>query len=260
MKKIAILPGLLTAVLCCGSLGVSAYTPDDVAQKAREAGWPETLIQIGYNEWSSGEFSQQDLDDAYDSVLEYNTESEKFICNSLGVSVDKVRALAAGDSQNATDPENPDAPQETQPPTPVTPYERIDSAEFINMPLEEKQEYISSLEEDQQADFIASLSREERNSIIKQLPTEDKMELMQNYINTAQSMGMNVAVDNISEQDISVTIRNEEGVVIDKAAVGIVIDETGISRTKPLLFSGIGILISLAGFGLVYRYGSKSDE
>ena len=71
---------------------------------------------------------------------------------------------------------------------------------------------------------------------------------------------MNVTVDELTDKDISVTVRNQEGIVIDKAEVGIVIDETGISHTRPLLFAGIGILLSAAGFGWLYWYIKHTEQ
>ena len=277
-KKIsALCTGLLTACLCGASLSVSAYTPDDVAQKAREAGWPETLIQTGYNQWASGEYSQAELDEAYDSVMSYNEQTEEFIYNQFGIDPDEARQkLAEKEAQQETSAEtqpvsetaqNPETDSsasetqaETQAETAQTSEKFISDSEFINMNMDEKKEYVNSLSSEEKTEFISSLSTEARNSIIKQLPTEDKVAIMQKYIDTASTMGMNVTVDELTEKDISVTVRNNDGVVIDKAEVGVVIDETGISHTKPLMVAGIGILISAAGFGWLYWYIKHTEQ
>lgn len=272
MKKYAISAGILSAcLLCSAGISASAYTADDVAQKAREAGWPEYLIQSGYNEWASGSYTQEDLDEAYGSVMSYNEQTEEIICNAFGVEPQPkpdpvVTDPIPTDPTNA--PENPVTPDNNNtgnpdssadPGTPVIP-DRVSSSDFINMTLDEKKEYVNSLADDQKNAFLASLSKEERNSIIKQLPTDQKVALMQTYIDTASSMGMNVVVDSMTDQNISVTVRNDEGVIIDKAGVGVVIDETGISHTKPLLFAGLGILTAAAGFVLLYWYSKKTEE
>ncbi len=287
-KKYYLLPaGILTACLCCASLGVSAYTPDEVAAKAREAGWPENIIQIGYNQWASGEYTQEQLDEAYDSVLDYNEQTEEFVYNSFGIDPDEARAKIAeketaetsvpteaetqpetsapettenpSESQTAPETTEQTAPETTVPPE-TQPEKYIPDSEFISMTLEQKQEYVNSLDTDDKTDFIAGLSTEARNSIIKQLPTDEKIAIMQKYIDTATTMGMNITVDEITDKDISLTVRNQEGVVVDKAEVGIVIDETGISYTKPLLAAGIGILISAAGFGWLYWYIQHTEH
>ena len=75
----------LAGILCAGMLMLgmsfsamtaSAYTADDVAAKARQAGWPENLIQTGYNQWASGEYTQEQLDEAYNSVCDYSEQTE----------------------------------------------------------------------------------------------------------------------------------------------------------------------------------------
>lgn len=258
----------LAGILCAGMLMLgmsfsamtaSAYTADDVAAKARQAGWPENLIQTGYNQWASGEYTQEQLDEAYNSVCDYSEQTEEFIYNSFGIDPVEARKKAA---QQATEAETqPDAQNDNQNVSPADNSSTyISDSDFINMSMEEKQEYVNSLPDEQRTDFINSLSTEARNSIIKQLPTQDKAAIMQKYIDTADTMGMHVTVDNIGEKDISVTVRNEEGIVIDKTAVGIVIDETGISYTKPLVLAGIGILISIAGFAGLYWYIKHTEE
>ena len=278
-KFSALCAGILTVCLCSANFSVSAYTPDEVAQKAREAGWPETLIQTGYNQWASGEFSQEELDEAYDSVLDYNEQTEEFIYNQFGIDPDEARQKIAEKeaqvqketssetqpaSETVQDSETSASETETQAETSETSQKTdtqfISDSEFINMNMDEKKAYVNSLSSDEKTEFLSSLSTEARNSIIKQLPTEDKVAIMQKYIDTASTMGMNVTVDELTEKDISVTVRNNDGIVVDKAEVGVVIDETGISHTKPLLFAVIGILFSVGGFGWLYWYIKHTEQ
>ena len=270
MKKnlYAFCAGVLTIALCSANLSASAYTADDVAAKARAAGWPETLIQTGYNQWASGEYTQDQLDSAYSSVSSYNEQTEEFIYNSLGIDTDEARQKIA-EQEAAKNEETADTQTETQAEMQAeTQQESVSSNaekyisddEFIDMSMEEKQEYVNSLPAEEKTEFVTNLSREAKNSIIKQLPTEEKAAIMQKYIDTASTMGMNVTVDSITEKDISVTVRNADGIVIDKAEVGVVIDETGISHTKPLTAAGIGLLVSLAGFGGLYWYIRHTEQ
>lgn len=282
MRKYAISAGIFTACfICSANISAKAYTADDVAQKARDAGWPEYLIQSGYNEWASGSYSQDDLDQAYYSVQSYDEQTEQMICNAFGVEPQpSTEPPQQTPTQNQTNPDNTTSQNTSSPdssgsdnsasqtipdsdnssPDSSAPNNRIDSAEFINMTLDEKINYVNTLEDSQKSEFLSGLSREERNSIIKQFPAEQKMALMQNYIDTASSMGMNVVVDSVTDNNISVTVRDNEGVIIDKAGVGIVIDETGISHTKPLLFAGLGILTAITGFSLLYWYSKHTEQ
>lgn len=239
----------LAAAFCMfGScaLSASAYTADDVAARARASGWPEYLIQAGYNEWSSGNYSQEQLDAAYASVSSYDEKSGQMMANALGIRY-KDDTPAATDAPATDAPTEGSTPDSAAPQKPAatdsititkndgTTEERIPKSEFIGMTLEEKQSYIASMTPESQNAFMNSLTPEERNSILKQLPAEDKAALVQTYIDAANGIGMNVAVDSISGSDISLTIRNNSGQVIGQTAVGTIIDETGISHTVPLV-------------------------
>jgi hypothetical protein len=283
-----LLPALCTAAVCLGSsLSASAYTADDVAAKARAAGWPEYLIQAGYNEWASGNYSQSDLDKAYNSVSQYDQDTGELIRDALGVSDPSPAPASDAPSNAATDaPTNAEtaapasqaadlpaetnapAPQQTAPaPAPAatvtktdgTTEERVSKADFIQMTIEEKKDYVASLSEESKQEFMGSLSSEERNSIIKQLPAEDKAALIQSYVDTAKDMGMNVAVDSITDNNVSMTIRNEDGQVIGKTAVGTIIDETGISHTAQFLTAFLAALTAVFGFMMIYRYLARLD-
>ncbi len=284
----------MTAVLaaCCliytGGVCIpaNAYTADDVAAKARQAGWPETLIQMGYNEWSSGDYSQDKLDTAYAKVQEYNSQTKDLICNYFGVDPEEVPdpeekggsdasdspqtstnsdSEQTGENTPTAETENADSSQNQPTAETVTKKDgttetRIEPSDFIKMTFEEKIDYVNQLEDTSKNEFVASLSKEEKNSMLKQMPVEDKVALMESYIDTADSMGLNVSVDSLTEENISLTVRNEEGRIVDKAAVGVVVDETGISHTKPLLLSLAGILTAVFGFMGLYRYIRKTEE
>ncbi len=287
----------MTAVLaaCCliytGGVYIpaSAYTADDVAAKARQAGWPETLIQMGYNEWSSGDYTQDKLDMAYAKVQEYNSQTKDLICNYFGVDPEEVpdpENNSGSDVSEQSAPTDSNSEQiaetsedgeiisptenssssgnqsdlETVTKTDGTTEPRIEPSDFIKMTFEEKIDYVNQLEDTSKNEFVASLSKEEKNSMLKQMPVEDKVALMESYIDTADSMGLNVSVDSLTEENISLTVRNDEGRIVDKAAVGVVVDETGISHTKPLLLSLIGVLMAVFGFTGLYRYIRKTEE
>lgn len=215
------------------------HTVDDIVQRAKESGYPEDIILAGRNQWESDDYTQDDLDTMYHQVEKYDKKLEDLIKNMFPPS---------------TEP-SPELPQETASPI----NHRIDSDTFINMTLEEKQNYINSLSDSEREAFLAGLSPAERNSMIKQLPADQKMQLTQDYIDTANTMGLNISVDAITDDNISLTIRNDDGIIINKADVGVVIDETGISHTKPLLFTGLGILTAITGFGVLYWYSRHTE-
>ena len=245
------------------SLTAGAYSADDVAAKARASGWPEYLIQEGYSQWASGEYTQQQLDEAYASVSEYDEKTGKMIANSLGVRYQEAPAPTGSSAPTEADPtaaeDVPAASAATVTKTDGTTEERIPAADFIKMSLEEKQAYVASLSEESKIAFMETLTPEERRSVLKQLPNEDKASLVQEYVNAASGMGMNVAVDSISGGDVSMTIRNSEGTVVGKMAVGTIVDETGISHTAPYLGALAAIVLAAAGIGFVNRRNERES-
>lgn len=276
------LPALCAAALCLGSsLTASAYTPDDVAAKARAAGWPENVIQAGYNEWASGEYTQAQLDKVYASVTQYDAQTAEMISEALDIEAPPPSAAPASDTP--TDPQT-EAPSDPAPETPAqndgvpapqqtipepaavivtkadgSTEERISKADFIQMSMEEKKNYVASLSEESKKTFMDTLSTAERNSILKQLPADEKAALIQKYVDTAKDMGLNVAVDTIADNNVSMTIRNNEGQIVGKTGVGIIIDETGISHTAQLMTAFLAALTAVFGFAMIYRYLSRLD-
>ena len=273
------------AVICMGSgLTARAYTPDDVAAKAREAGWPDYLIQVGYNEWSSGGYTQKELDKAYESVEGYDTQTKEMICNYFGIDPDDVpdpespapteaatsaateaaaggvtggdtSGGAAGNTSSNTSGGTAYQGNESLIVTKTdgTTEQRVSKADFISMTYEEKKAYVDTLTEDSKAAFVASLSAAEKNSMIKQMPAAEKAALVQTYIDTASTMGLNVTVDQLTGDDISLTMRDEEGKVVGMTNLGTTVDETGISHTLPYGLAAGAAAAALAGFVWIGR-------
>lgn len=238
------------SVLWMSGVTASAISPDDVAAKARRAGFSESQVQQGYNAWSTGEYTEDDLWQAYYALDDYIADTDDKIGNALGGGTETPAATEA--AQTVTEAQTSPATEAVQ--------DRIPAKDFINMTLEEKRDYVNSLPAEQRQAFIDSLSNEERNSILKQLPVDQKADIVQGLVDTAGAMGMNVSVDEISDDNIALTMRNEDGVIIDKSAVGITIDETGIDYSGKWAVAGVGVLVSAVGIGLLYRYIRKTEE
>ncbi len=303
--KTSMLAVLLAAgCLCCtAGLTAAAITVDDVAQKAREVGFPEEQVQLGYNMWATGEYTQADLEEAYAMLCEYDTDANDkidsiFDTGATGTTTPPAtepdrtgdvtpsgNTSSAGSSDNSTvtppsqstssaadsasgsansnaggtaggntSSAAPSAPSESKPSGTVT------STDFILMTLDEKIAYVNSMSPEDKENFLNNLTPAERNSIIKQMNIDDQAELLQGYINVAEKMNMNISVDSISSEGIAITVRDNEGTIVDKSATGITIDETGISHTGLLAAAAAAILLCAAGFAGLYRYICKTDE
>lgn len=266
--KRGILSAMLTAgCLCSLALPAAAYTVDEVAEKARECGYSEEMIQLGYNEWATGNYTQADLDAIYEQLCAYDDQADDMvdsIFENTSIPDDVVVPTnpPAEEDSSASEESTASGTTDSQESSSSggTASGTVSSADFINMTLEEKIAYVNSMDEATREAFLDNLTAEERNSIIKQMSLDDKAELMQGYIDTAETMGLNVVVDSLTDTNISVTIRNQDGVIVDKAAVGVTIDETGISHTKLIVLAAAAVALSVLGLAALYRYLCRSDR
>jgi hypothetical protein len=150
----------------CGTgISAAAYTVDEVAQKAREVGYSEEMVQMGYNEWASGSYTQADLDSAYAQLCDYDNKADDKI-NEIFGNTDTSESSASSET-DSTDSSTEAAVSDAQ-------TTRPSSAEFINMTLDEKIAYVNTMSEQEKNTFLSSLTTEERNSIIKQMSVSDK--------------------------------------------------------------------------------------
>lgn len=271
-KRHTAFAAVLTACcLCGGGLHAAAITVDDVAQKAREVGFPEEQVQLGYNYWASGEYTEKDLEEAYARLCEYDQQADDKI-DDIFNNGGTVQPTQPAQTQPATQPPAQTGAAQTQPATQTpansgttAPAETqpasttISSYDFIMMSLDEKIAYVNSMSPADKEAFLNNLTPGERNSIIKQMNVNDQAELLQGYIDAAKEMNMNIAVDSISAEGIAITVRDDEGTIIDKSATGITIDETGIAHDGLLAAAAIAVLLAAAGFALVYRHLCRTD-
>ena len=136
----------------------------------------------------------------------------------------------------------------------------ISVAEFIKMTLEEKKEFINTLSDDEKAVFLGSLTNEERNSIIKALPTDTKIDILSNFIDAGNSMGLNMQIEDLENDKLSMSIRDDEGKLIDVSNVGVTVADTGYDYKLFALIGGAVILASLLGFYLIFKKLSAEEN
>ncbi|MBR3630060.1 MAG: hypothetical protein IKN55_06270, partial [Oscillospiraceae bacterium] len=200
-------------------------------------------------------------DAAYNSVSSFNEGSGEMLCNMLGLDPDDY----LGDMNADPAPTQPPAEGTTEAPMMVkkndgTVEERIQPSAFTKMTKEERQAYVDSLSPESKKAFIASLTGEERKSLLKDLPAEDKAALVQKYLDTAGDMGLNVTVDGVDGNNLSMTLRDEEGRIVDKTGTSVSVEETGYSHTLPLAAAAGGVLVAAAGFAGLYYYIRRTEQ
>ncbi len=263
MKRKTIKRRILAALFAAGCLfsmsGLSAsavVTVDDIANKVRELGFPESEVQLGYNMWASGMYTQEDLDkiwkkldtfegdilDLYEEILMSGVEIPQIPeTDPTSPAENTEGTTGATDAPTESTTENTEAP--TQAPT----------KEFAKMTLDEKRAYVSTMTPEERRKFLENLTPAERKSLLKQMSVEDKAEVMEGFIGVAEEMGMHVSVDNLTDDNISLTIRDDDGTIIDKSEMGVTIDETGISHTGLLVSSAAGVILALSGLVVLSR-------
>ena len=264
---------LISAAAVCGTVSAApaafAATIDDVAAVARQYGIPESAIQQGYNEY----YADPDVytSEHFDSAIAYIEAYHQDIINQL-----------TGGSDNPQTPT--EAPVQTEPATTETSTEtitkpassgesspqapadestipnRVPEKEFINMTLEEKQNYVASLSPEDQTAFLNSLSPDELKSVVKQLPTDEKASVLDNFAKASSSLGVNVTVDEISNDSVSISMRNNKGELVDVASLGVIVEDTGYDYRPVYLIAAAMLLAAAGGIWLVLRRFFINDK
>lgn len=268
MKRRTMKHRILAALFAAGcffsvnGLSASAVTVDDIANKARELGFPESEVQRGYNKWSTGAFTQEDLDNIWAELENFEGDIldlyEKFFMYGIeGLpqqpTTDPVKPTEGTTGATDAPTEDTQAPEATEAPT------QAPTKEFAKMTFEEMRAYVSGMTPEERRTFFENLTPEERKNILKQMPIDNKAEVMEGFLGVAEEMGMHVTVDKLTDDNISLTIRDDQGVIVDKSEMGITIDETGISHTGLLVSAAAGAILALSGLAVLSRK-MGSDE
>ena len=251
---------LITAVCSMALPAFSAYsaTVDECAEVARSYGVSESAIQSAYNAYYANpdKYTSEDFDVIIDTLHLYGSDSDALIKSYFGI------------TDNPDTPETPETP--TQPATTAPADNNSSSAEtttvtekdtsFADMDISQKADYINSLPESERSSFIENLSTEERNSIIKQLPIDDKTELLSRFAEAGKQMGLNMTVDEITNDSVSLSVRNDEGVLVDQSSMGVIVEDTGYDYRMIFALVSAGIIASSAGIFLIFRKISKDEK
>lgn len=248
--------------VCACAINAGAATIDDVAATARRLGFPESVIQQGYNQYY--EDPELYTSDVLDDAISYLYTYEKDLKAQLGIvdapsepetSQPEVNEPTTSET-NKPGQEKPSEPQSTTSGSaaisPEIPNKPSDD-EFTNMTLDEKRDYIASLTPQQQQQFFNSLSADALKSIVKQLPTDDKAGVANSFVKAGEAMGIKVTVDKISDDGISMSMRNNNGELIDVASVGVIVENTGYDYRGIFALSASLILAAAGALWMVIR-------
>lgn len=264
--------GLAAAAVtaAAGCMTVSAGSVDDVLNAMRDIGIPESIVLNARTRYESVPHDENGMTlihngretyDTYENWADYVTifgkdYIYKGIAAELGIPADEVERYFT-----TTAPVEDNQGTVTTVTTPEFVPSIVTDKPFTAMTLEEKKAYVASLPEEERMPFLASLSPSERNSIIKQLDTDSKSDIVSGFADLASDLGMNVSVDHIEGNDISLSIRDDDGRLIDTAAVGASsVDDTGWDLRVPVFGSAGAMLFALTGLGWIALRESKNGK
>lgn len=260
------------------SLGLSAAIPvsvnaasaADAAAVARSLGIPEEFIQQGWNAYyANPEKYPPEVIDSYieilygmgqDAIKQLIIENGGTVTPPQAVTTappvttaavtTKTTTASQGSSSTPGNPQSPDKPDDgsitlTMPDGST--FTRVSGAEFAAMTLEEKRAYLSAFTPEQQSVFLANLSPEDYKSLLKQMDIDSKVQVLDNVTGITNDMGLNITVDKLTEDDLTLSMRDENGQLVAIGSAGDTVADTGYDRR--MLFAAAAGLIAIGGTG-----------
>ena len=253
MKRIrkclsAVLPAVICAAGCLTLHCAAEGSVEDVYEAMRRIGMPETMIQEAKTQYQNEPHDENGMEingtyQTYDIWAETVELCQDAIWDKVGEQFGVSGAEIRAQMKNQEDAAAQNGGGEQQTPAVSVPEPE---KPFVNMTLEEKQDYVASLPEDQRAAFLASLSKSERNSVIKQMDTDSQADIVGSFVDLGEQFGMHISVDQLDGNGINYAVRNSEGELIDANSVSASADDTGWDMTVPVL---CGAFMTLAAAG-----------
>lgn len=217
---------IIASLVVCASLfsatdkyiSVSATTMQDVIDAARNEGNTEADIQQLII------FLQSDPDktsDEYDQLIDEIKKRSKNEVVGEGIGqIDPVVSVPQTDSSSSEE----------------------ESKKYSSLTEEEKNEYINSLTDDQ------------KNQILKGMDKDRQLEILKGMIDSGSKLGINLTVDEMTGDSINYSIRDKDGKLIGKSAIGLVVDDTGIDYTKLIAGAFFLFIMSSYGIAVLWKY------
>lgn len=269
---------LLTAALLAVSLtavpmSANAATPEEAEAIARQYGVPEETLQAFWNEYYSNPelYPPEIIDGMIEQFKEYAKDIVTNVPHDPNASV-PVSTTTASNTQTTVVPDNPATPAE--PKEPDKPEDgsiiltmpdgstitRISTEQFIALSYEDKMTYLSTFPEDQQTVIINNFTPEEYKSMLRQLPAGDKLNVIDNLSSISESFGVNLTVDELTDNSLSFQMKNQDGELVGVGSVNNSIENTGYDRRGIIALIASLITVGTGGlFVLVKKCFNKKD-
>lgn len=260
-----------------GAITASASTVNDVIAAAQAVGIPSQYIQEGINTYGGGNYTSEQCDQAIASIYSYQGRVDDLLYDYFDVpkpnSPSTQPVTQPGNSNNQTpsktDENSNDNTSSGNSAAGVndnnnnsnnTSNNRPSNNEFINMTFDEKIDYISKLPNDEKTEFIKNMTTDERNSFIKQLPMDDKASILNEFLKVGDAVGINLSVDEMSDNSIVISARDANGKLIDVSNMGNSIQNTGKPYTLPIVISAGLIAVAFGGIALTINATKSKNK
>ena len=130
-----------------------------------------------------------------------------------------------------------------------TTFTRMSRADFIKLSYADKMAYLRTFTPEQQQIIINDFSPEEYRQMLKQAPSTTKMDVVDELSKAADVMGMNITVNEISDDSVSIAMRNDKGELIGVATAGNRVEDTGYDRRG--IYAVAALIVTAAGAGMI---------
>lgn len=261
----------VSAGLICSAIGASATTVDDVAEAARAKGVPEEAIAAGYDKYYSDPdaYMEEDFDYAIDNMDDIINDMirQGYITPTpepTTAAVDDTPAVttASGESGTSAQTTTTAEPAITVTDTSGNSVTRVSEQDFINMDYNTKVSYIQSFTPDQQQIIIDNLTPDEYKSLLKSLPVEQKADVVNGFADVAERMGMNITVDEITNDKVSLSLRGDDGELLSVVKTGDTVEDTGYNRRELYMAAGGLVIIAMAALiiAAIKNFRRTEDE
>lgn len=249
-------------ILACAVLAVSmcavpatsyAATIEEAVAIARQYGIPEETIQECLNMYYEEPelYTPEVIDDLIAKFKAYQGEIITNVPYDPNAQVPSVTVTTPAPDNPVMDVPVDDSITLTMPDG--TTFTRISAEKFIALSYEEKMTYLSTFPEDQQTVIIDNLTPEEYKSLLKQLPTEDKLDVIDSLTDVSESMGVNLTVNELTDNSVSFQMKNKDGELIGSSSINDVIEDTGYDRRGIFAVAGACIMTGIAGIFMLVR-------
>lgn len=248
--------GLAAAAVLSFSVTAHATTADDVAEVARSYGYSEEDIQAGYNEYYSHpeDFPSERLDRA---IAKLHEQGHQLITTgpqqttAINFTTTTSASVTTGEGKTSvTTPAGSGVITLTT--SDGVQFTRVSKSDFINMSYDEKMAYVAGFTPEQQQVIIDNLSPEEYRSLLKQAPTDTKINVVNSMSEFASEMGLNLSVDEISDDSLTILMKNSDGELVSVHEAGATVEDTGYDR-RGLYAAAAALFAAAVGLYLLVR-------